>query len=108
MTEIGFLIVIGMAMLFSIVLLKISDEGDMFIVFTLGLLFTVVSVIMSIVYASIIWEWHAAEYKANIINREYGTSYTQEEVYYAKGVIDTIREIDRQRIEINGNLLNKK
>ena len=108
MIEIGILIAIGMSMILAISLIKLSEEGDQFVVYILGILLALVSGITSIAYAVSIWEWHAAEYKANIINREYGTSYTQEEVYYAKDVIDTIREIDRQRIEINGNLMNKK
>lgn len=51
------------------------------------------------------WGWVEAGVEAKIINREYGTHYTQEEVFYASDVIDTIREIDRQRVEVNGNLL---
>lgn len=51
------------------------------------------------------WSYLAAEYKADIINREYGTNYTQEEIYWAADVIDTIRELDRKRIEMNGDLI---
>lgn len=54
------------------------------------------------------WYWRSSEYKKTLINREYHTSYTQEEVFYASDVIETIRQLDRTRIEINGNLLNKK
>ena len=50
----------------------------------------------------------AADYKANIINREFGTSYTSAEVFFAEDVISVIREIKRDRIELNGNILEKK
>ena len=51
------------------------------------------------------FSWLAADSKAQIINREYGTQYTQAEVFWASDVIDTIREIDRRRIEVNGDLM---
>ena len=47
----------------------------------------------------------SAGYKAALINKEYGTHYTQAEVFYGSDVIDKIQQIKRQRIEINGNLL---
>ena len=52
-----------------------------------------------------IFAYNAAQHKANIINREYGKNYTREDIFYADSVIDTIRELDRQRMEINGNIL---
>jgi len=61
-----------------------------------------------ICYCYMVWEWQASAYKVAIINREYGTKYTREEIFYATNVIDTIREIDRKRIEINGNVLKGK
>lgn len=54
------------------------------------------------------WNWIASEYKTQIINREYGTHYTQQEVFYASDVINTIRELNRNRYEINGDLLHGK
>ena len=59
----------------------------------------------SLVYAFVAWEWFASEYKAKIINNEYGTHYTREEVFWASDVIDTVRELDRKRIEVNGDLM---
>ena len=67
---------------------------------TLGA-FTTLSVI---IYTLFIWDWIAADYKVNIINREYNTNYTREEVFYAKDVIETIKNLERNRYEINGNL----
>lgn len=59
-------------------------------------------------YAVSLWYWNAAEYKAKIINTEYHTNYTQEEIFYASNVIETIRQIDRKRYEVNGNLFNNQ
>ncbi|MFL0802551.1 MAG: hypothetical protein K6L81_02465 [Agarilytica sp.] len=53
------------------------------------------------------FNYHGSQYKAEIINREFGTSYTQQEVFYADSVIDTIREVQRQRIEVNGDLMKQ-
>lgn len=51
------------------------------------------------------WNWYSAEYQAKIINSEYGTNYTREDVLYASNVIDTIHQINRKRVEINGNIM---
>src|SRR5690606_21917882 len=53
-----------------------------------------------IAYAFAGWQWFAAEHEARIINREYGTHYTQAEVFWASDVIDTVRELDRKRVEV--------
>lgn len=65
------------------------------------------SLIGLFLYCFLIYGYVSAEYKANIMNREYGTKYTQEEVFYASDVIETVRELDRKRIEINGDILKK-
>ena len=57
-------------------------------------------------YPFVAWDYFAAEYKRDVINREYGTSYTKLEIFYASDVIDTVRELDRKRIEVNGDLIN--
>jgi hypothetical protein len=49
--------------------------------------------------------WVASDYKAKILNKEFGTEYTREEIFYGSDVIDDIRELQRERIEINGNLI---
>lgn len=61
--------------------------------------------ISAVAYVFVAWAWFASEYQANIINREYGTNYTQEEVFWASSVIDTVRELNRKRIEVNGNVM---
>ena len=57
--------------------------------------------ICSLVYAFGAYNWFAAEHKTAIINREYGTKYTQAEVFYASDVIDTVRVLNRNRSEIS-------
>ena len=61
-----------------------------------------------LVYAGMGFAYMAAEYEANIVNREYGTNYTQAEMFYASGVIETVRELDRKRVEVNGDLFGNE
>ena len=68
-------------------------------------LFVTVGFVGLVIYAILVLSYVGAEHKANILNKEYGTNYTQTEVFYASSVIDTIRELDRKRIELNGDLL---
>jgi len=70
-----------------------------------GVLLGIGAGLAGIAYAFAGWSWMASESKAQIINREYGTKYTREEIFYASDVIDTIREIDRKRIEVNGDVM---
>lgn len=83
-------------------------DGFGFALSMIGVLGILLSIFTAIVYAFSVKDWLSAEYKAQIINREYQTNYTQEEVFWAKDVIDIIRQIDRQRIELNGNLMNNQ
>lgn len=61
-----------------------------------------------IAYMVMGFHWISAGYKKDIINREYETNYTQAEVFYASDVINTIRELNRNRFEINGNIAKEK
>jgi RsiW-degrading membrane proteinase PrsW (M82 family) len=74
----------------------------------LAFLLGIPAAITVICFCFIVWSWNASEYKANIINREYGTSYSREEIFYGSDVIETIRQLDRTRMEINGNILRDK
>ena len=60
-----------------------------------------------LVYAGAGWYYIAAGHKAELLNKEYGTNYTQADVFYASSVIDLVREIDRMRLTVNGNLIQK-
>jgi hypothetical protein len=99
------------AALIAVALLHVSENGYGVlhaIALFLGVCLLVASGLASVAYAFTAWSWFAAESKARIINREYGTHYTQEEVFYASSVIDTIRELDRKRVEVNGDILREK
>lgn len=67
-----------------------------------------VGLIASVVFAFIALQYTGAQHKADIINREYGTSYTQAEVFYASDVINIVRELDRKRYEINGDFRRQR
>lgn len=51
-------------------------------------------------YSYLTFDYASASYKAGILNKEYGTSYSQEEVFYASDVIDTIQKLQRKRVEV--------
>ena len=69
-----------------------------------GILLSISTIIVSLGYVVAGWNWLAAEHQAKIINREYNTNYTQEEIFYASNVIETVRQLDRKRFEVNGNI----
>lgn len=69
---------------------------------------TILGVIGLLFYALVVGSYIGAGYKKDIINREYNTNYTQAEVFYASDVIDIVRELNRNRLEINGDLINNK
>lgn len=71
----------------------------------IGGLLSVLCGIGVIAYGILVLNWVGAKHQADIINREYGTNYTQAEVFYASNVIDTVRELDRKRVELSGDLL---
>ena len=92
-------------------LLNLGNEIDHmggFLCFLFGIITLGGAGLAGVCYAFTIWSWVASDSKANIINREYGTSYTREEVFYASDVIDTIRQLDRKRVEVNGDLFREK
>jgi len=70
--------------------------------------FVVLGFIGLFFYCFLAYGYIAADYKKDIINREYKTNYTREEVFYASDVIETVRELNRTRLEVNGDLLKDK
>lgn len=88
------------------VLLLINDDCSL-----LGLLLSVFGGVATVVFIIVLcfygFDWKSSQYKANIINREYGTDYTKEEVFYAEDVIETIQQIARTRVDIQGLKENK-
>ena len=93
--------------LLAVKALRFAERGCCWVHYllgTLGVLGIIVTLFSSLGYAIAGGYWVSAGYKTAIINREYGTSYTQEEVFYASDVIETIRQLGRQRYEINGDV----
>ncbi len=68
----------------------------------LAIISGLIVLLMAIVCGVMAYDYKASEYKASIINREYNTNYTSEEIFYAKDVIETIQQIKRTRIDIQG------
>ena len=102
------LVALAVAVTSGAVLMKYADDNHSFGAFIIGSLLLMATGITSIAYAFTAYSWVASDYKVAIINREYGTNYTKEEVFFASDVIDAVRELNRQRIEDNGNLINGK
>ena len=73
----------------------------------IGIFSCLFSAIGLVCLAAMSYSWVASDYQAKIINREYGSLYTKEEVFFASGVIETVRELDRKRIEVNGNVMGE-
>ena len=102
-------IMVGAVM--SAALLIYGDEGFQgrhLFASIIGFLLAIATGVTALVYAALVWEWIASDHRAQIINREYGTNYTREEVFYASKVIETIRQLDRKRYEINGDMMRDK
>ena len=96
---------------FAVVLFGYSENGYAIRhafagVFGLVLLLCTTAGLLFYAYGGYLWV--AAGHKVQIINREYHTTYTQEEIFYASSVIDIIRQLDRSRYEVNGNIMKDK
>lgn len=104
-------IVIVVAFAVGVNTLTLSGDSGSVLVAGLGALLggslVVASAISFLVYILLSFDYVASEHKAKILNEEYGTSYTQQEVFFASSVIDTVRELDRKRIEVNGDLMKQ-
>ena len=97
----GFLIGLLIGLVIEVILIIIANKSynyDM-VAWLLAVLFGIVIFVGACVFGGLAFNYRASETKASLINREYNTTYTTEEVFYASDVIDTIRELDRTRIE---------
>ena len=107
------LIVVAMlvAAVMAMQLMKYSTKGHTYmhdIAGLAGMLSAIALCAAGIFYGYVVFLMLGSGYRADIINREYGTNYTAAEVFFASSVIDTVRELDRKRIELNGNLMHNK
>lgn len=73
-----------------------------------GLCLIIGTGIASVLFCAMSYGWFSAKYKMEIVNREYGTNYTHEEIFWASSVVETIRELDRKRYEVNGDFLRQQ
>lgn len=100
------------SIIFTAVLMWYSEKADNdwkgLVAGILGILLSAVTFLGVIAFSTLAWHYKAAGYRAGIVNREYGTNYTAQELFYASDTIEIIRQLDRQRIELNGNLLKKE
>ena len=89
-------------------LFKKSDDNGWFV----GWLISIVGLcgvgFTALTFSFTIWNFKASSYKAVVINREFGTKYTAQEIYYASDVLETIKQMNRQRLEVNGDILKSK
>src|SRR5690554_3828818 len=99
-------IAIGTALLIALTVKTMDSYA------TLAMLISAISgfgaVIGGFVLVLGIYTWVSAEHKARLINQQIGTSYTAEDIFFASGYIDDVRELHRKRIEVNGDLLREK
>jgi hypothetical protein len=94
--------------MFSLWLIWVWDKTGIDLLLTFGVIFMIGAILGLFVYSCVAFSWFASEHKTNIINREFGTNYTRNEVFYAQDVIEEIQNINRNRYEINGNLFNSR
>jgi cytochrome bd-type quinol oxidase subunit 2 len=102
----GFLIVLLIGLAITVLLVIIASKSYNWdgIAILLAVICGIIIFTGACVFGACSFKYKAAEVIASLINREYNTTYTQAEVFYASDVINTIRELDRTRIEINGNI----
>lgn len=97
--------ILGIGLVVSIIvmvlgaLLSDSSWGDM-----LGIVMLVLggigAAILAMVFVIVAVETYEGKIKAQILNREYGTNYTVEEITWGEDVVDKVLELQRQRIEL--------
>ena len=93
------------ALLAACVMLYFGHKRDNFGLIMTGGVGGLLIMIFGCMGFAFIPQWYAASYKAALINKAYGTAYTQQQIFYAEDIIDEIRELKRKRVELNGDLM---
>lgn len=77
----------------------VSEEVEplVYSVIALALLGFVSSIIL---FASSI-DWMACGYRAEMLNKEFGTSYTRDQLFWAGDVVQEVQKLKHQRLELN-------
>ncbi len=65
-----------------------------------AMLCSVLFIFSMIITLGSLHKWNAAKHQANIVNKEYGTNFTQAELYYTSDVIEILKQQSRNRSEI--------
>ena len=95
---------LGLLIIMIAVLFWLSEQGydDLNTISgILAIILSVIAFVSMIIYIAQSFVWISAGYQKDIINKEFNKNYTQEDVYWAKDVIDEIRHLQRQRIEVD-------
>lgn len=100
-----FLILLSLTVILVFCFLLIANNEYGFIGGFVAPVIMVFTFIATLIYGFVAFDYMAAEHKASIINRECNANHTQLEVFYASDVIETVRELDKKRIELNGDLI---
>lgn len=112
MIHVWALLAIFLVLAASLALHVWADDGRTFFAEMIAPLISfagiIASLICAVIYFGMVYSWFAAEQKANILKREYGVEYSQAEMFFASDVINTVRELDRRRIEINGDFRRQR
>lgn len=91
--------------LISVICFYFGDDWDNTFIWCMGATSSIVALITAVGIIFVGYSYVAAGHKAKIINKEFDKNYTTEQVFYAEDIIDEIRQIKRNRYEINGDLM---
>jgi len=92
----------------TVVFLCLSYYHDSDILTFLGIWSGISAFVLTCICSIFGYQWFAAGYQAKIVNHALGTNYSRQDLFYAKDVIDEIQQINRKRIEVNGNVMQNK
>lgn len=96
-----FIIISIVLLLIEIFIIILKDRYNIEILLVLFTSFLIVYMVLGLIFC---FAFKSSSVKAKIINKEFNTQYSAEEIFWAEDVIDEIKQIKRQRIEANINL----
>ncbi len=100
--------VVLLVLSFVLLMYESNNDGIAILAIVVGVFSGVICFILCIIIAVGGYNWVASGHKMKIINKEFDKNYTQEQIFYAESVVDEIRQLDRKRIEVNGNIFGNK
>jgi len=102
------MILIGVIIVIIVIISAFAIERDNDMLQMVGGVSLILSGLALLTYLIFLCFYVGAGYKADMLNREFGTEYTQQEVFWAGGTIEEVRQMKRSRYEIYGDLLRDK